>query len=332
MTRLSVVVPSSERPAALRACLAGLHAQSSAADELVVVRREHDRATAAVVREQAAERLVEVTVTIPGLIAAMKAGARKAGGDIIAFTDDDAVPRPDWIERLRRHFADPAVGGVGGRDELHPPAPSDGPPDEVGRVTAWGKVKGNHHGGAGPAREVAVLKGCNIAFRREALAFPHGLRGSGAQVHNELAMCLWARNGGWRIVYDPALVVDHYPAPRPDGSGRGGDSDAAVCDAAYNLVAGLVSLRRDLLWRRAVYGLLLGDRAAPGVARAAAAIPRREPEVVRWLSPSLRGQAAALWDVLRGKTIELVPVGGPGDKRDEEEEDVADSLHASPSP
>ncbi len=312
MTRLSVVIPTFERPDALRTCLAGVRAQVCAADEVVVVRRESDGASSAVRREFGAGWLFEVSVETPGTLAAMEAGARMASGDVIAFTDDDAVPRPDWVERLQRHFADSTVGGVGGRDEIHPPAMGDGPPEDVGRVTAWGKVKGNHHAGGGPPRDVAVLKGCNMAFRREALAFPHGLRGSGAQVHLELGMCLWARARGWRILYDPALVVDHYPAPRSDDYGRGGGSDSAVCDAAYNLVASLVSQRRDLLWRRVVYGLLVGDRSAPGVVRAAAAIPRREPDVAGWLSPSLRGQVEALVDVRRGRAVSMVPLDGRG--------------------
>jgi hypothetical protein len=55
-----------------------------------------------------------------------------------------------------------------------------------------------------------VVQAANMALRREALALPDGLRGSGAQAHFEVAMCLWARKRDWRIVYDPAIVVDHY--------------------------------------------------------------------------------------------------------------------------
>ena len=35
---------------------------------------------------------------------------------IVAITDDDAEPRPDWLARLIGHFAVKSVGGVGGRD------------------------------------------------------------------------------------------------------------------------------------------------------------------------------------------------------------------------
>jgi glycosyltransferase involved in cell wall biosynthesis len=48
-----------------------------------------------------------------GPAAARNAGAAKATGDVLAFTDSDCVPRPDWIERLLEGFAEGVVG-VGG--------------------------------------------------------------------------------------------------------------------------------------------------------------------------------------------------------------------------
>src|SRR5439155_4056745 len=112
-------------------------------------------------------------------------------------------------------------------------------------------------------RDVMVLKGANMAFRREAVALPQGLRGRGAQVHFELAMSLWAIAQGWRLVYDPAAVVDHFIGPRFGADRRGRPERNAVRDATYNYVAALLSQRPELLWRRAAYGLLVGDRAAP---------------------------------------------------------------------
>ena len=126
----------------------------------------------------------------------MEAGVSAARGEIVAFIDDDAVPRPDWLRRLVRHFDDPEVGGVGGRDYIARPEVPNMPTVDVGRVTRWGKVIGNHHRGTGEPRSVMVLKAAGMAFRRHALALPTGLRGAGAQPHFEVAMSLSAIRRG----------------------------------------------------------------------------------------------------------------------------------------
>ncbi len=39
-------------------------------------------------------------VKIPGVVAAMNLKLEMAQGDILAFTDDDAAPGPDWLARM----------------------------------------------------------------------------------------------------------------------------------------------------------------------------------------------------------------------------------------
>jgi len=301
VAKISVVIPTYRRPDYLRRCLEGLETQTRPADEIVVVRRSDDASTRRVVVEYPNRPLTEVLVSAAGVLAAMKAGMTKARGRIVAFTDDDAVPRPDWLQRISHLLDDASVGGVGGRD-IQTPGDGSPPTHNVGRITAWGKVIGNHHAGIGPPREVMVLKAVNMAFRREALRLPSGLRGQGAQAHFEVATCLWARRQGWRLLYDPQLIVDHYPAPRLDGDHRRTPGSSAVRDATYNLVWCLLAGNPGLYWRRAAYGLTIGDRAAPGIARAAMAALTGEWRIVRKLIPSLEGQVGALRDVRRGAT------------------------------
>src|ERR1700726_1221709 len=202
--RLSVVVPSYRRPEELRRCLQGLRGQIMQADQTVVVRRPDDRETADVISEFE-PFVTDVTVMRPGLVAALTVGAAHATGAIIAFTDDDAVPRTDWIRGIAATFSDPSIGGVGGRDCVHHPSLENGDPVievqdalvEVGSLTRWGRAIGNHHIGVGEARDVDTLKGVNMAFRREALALPTYLRGIGTQLHSDLAIALWVRRLGF---------------------------------------------------------------------------------------------------------------------------------------
>jgi glycosyltransferase involved in cell wall biosynthesis/GT2 family glycosyltransferase len=290
----AVVIASYRRPDALRRCLDGLARQSVAPAQTIVVRREGDDATRAVLSEPDLAAVTQVVVSEPGVLAAMRAGRDAARTEIVAFVDDDAVPRWDWLERLLGHLRDPGVGGVGGRDVIVGAARPEAPALDVGRVTAWGRLVGNHHRGAGEARPVMVLKAAGMAFRRCAMTLPDGLRGAGAQVHFEVGMSLAAQRRGWRLIYDPAAIVDHHVAPRFDADRRGRPAPGAVSDAAYNLVHCLLEEAPELVWRRAAYGLLVGDRKIPGVLRAAAALVRREPNVLSDLRPSLAGQLDAL--------------------------------------
>ncbi len=295
----SVVVPSYRRPDDLSRCLGGLAQQSLPPAQTVVVRRAGDVATEAVLARMEHPNLVEVVVNEAGVLAAMEAGVSAAQGDIVAFIDDDAVPRPEWLSRLVRHFDDPEVGGAGGRDYIEHPECSNTPTVDVGRVTCWGKLIGNHHRGTGQPRNVMVLKAAGMAFRRDALALPSGLRGAGAQPHFEVAMSLSALRRGWKLIYDPTAVLDHRIGLRFDADQRGRPAPSAVRDAAYNLVTCLLVEAPELFWRRAVYGLMVGDRSMPGVVRAAVALLRRERNVLNDLRPSLEGQVEALWGYRR---------------------------------
>ncbi len=290
MTSVSIVVPSYRRPDRLGQSLAALARQSRLANEVIVVCRSDDTKTHAVIDDIAGVRRVEVG--LPGVLAAMRAGARAATGDCIGFVNDDAEPHAPWLAGVMAHLADPAVGAAGGRD-IVAHQPEHVPTTDVGRITPNGKLIGNHHLGAGPPRDVDVLKAANMVFRRPALALPDGLRGEGAQVHFEVATCLWAAARGWRLVYDPALVVDHFAGPRFDDDARRTKSARATANAAFNLALCMGSLRPDLRRRRLAYALLAGDKGAPGLLRVARAALDRDALTAARLAPSIRGQLAA---------------------------------------
>jgi GT2 family glycosyltransferase len=290
MSQVTIVVPSYRRPDRLAGSLEALARQSRPPDETLVVCRSDDAPTHAVV--DASPQVMRVDVKMPGVLAAMRAGAQAAHGDCIGFVDDDAEPHPDWLEGIMRHLGDPTVGAVGGRD-IVTPQPESPPAGDVGRITVNGKLIGNHHLGEGPARDVDVLKAANMVFRRPALALPDGLRGEGAQVHFEVVTSLWAKDRGWRLVYDPTLAVDHLPGPRFDDDARGTRSRIATSNSAFNYSMCLIALRPQLRTRRLAYGLLAGDKGAPGLLRAARAVLERDLLVAQRLLPSIRGQLAA---------------------------------------
>jgi len=93
----TVIVPTYRRPHDLARCLQALTQQVSLPAEVIVVVRDQDADTWAMLEtlKSLSLPLKPVTVTVPGVIAAMNAGVAAATGDFIAFTDDDAAPHPD---------------------------------------------------------------------------------------------------------------------------------------------------------------------------------------------------------------------------------------------
>jgi GT2 family glycosyltransferase len=305
--RLSVLIPTWRRPAELLRCLEGLDAQSRPPDEVVVTMRRDDDATASALRELPPRPWGPRVLTVerPGVVASMNAGFEAYEGDVLCMSDDDTVAHADWLERIEQHFAaDGALGGLGGRDFVHGlPEAVDPPAETVGVIRWFGRAIGNHHRGVGPPREVDVLKGVNMSFRREALAgrsLDERLRGEGAQVHFEIALCLAVKRARWRLVYDPAVAVDHYPARRFGDDQRARPSPRALADEVHNET--YVLLRWLPWWRKPLalaYGLLVGSRRAPGLAAAVERALRGQAprDVLGRLEASTRARldAVATW-------------------------------------
>ncbi len=268
--RVSVIVPTYRRPQSLARCLDALDRQTRAAEETIVVVRSDDAASEEVVRSRTpAVRLVPVQRS--GVVAAMNAGLDASGGDVVALTDDDAAPHADWLERIVDAYAgDARIAAVGGRDWVTSYKTGrliDESKPVVGRIDWLGRVTGNHHAGIGEARDVDVLKGVNLSVRGELLRqirFDKRLRGVGTEHHWEVALCLTLRRLGYRVVYDPAIAVDHYPQPRVDDSRMFNSSE--LRDARHNetlaVLEHLSALRGGfhLIWACAI-----GTSTAPGM-------------------------------------------------------------------
>jgi len=125
--RVSVVVATHNRAEELTRMLAGLAGQERPPDEVIVVDDGSTDATAAVLeRHDGDSRLPLRVIRRPlaaGPATAREDGWRAAGGDLIAFTDDDCVPGPGWLAEAERAWgrrADTFVQGRTEPEEEHP--------------------------------------------------------------------------------------------------------------------------------------------------------------------------------------------------------------------
>jgi GT2 family glycosyltransferase len=110
---VSVVVPTCGRPELLRRCVAALEAQTLASAQYEII-------------------IVDDTTSRRGPAAARNIGWRRASAPIIAFTDDDTIPEPRWLEEGLRAMR-PGVDALAGRIVMPVPAtPTDDERNEQG--------------------------------------------------------------------------------------------------------------------------------------------------------------------------------------------------------
>jgi glycosyltransferase involved in cell wall biosynthesis len=142
---VSVVVPTRERPERLAALLAALRAQTLAPArfEVIVVDDASTDSTPSLLKREAASSPFRLRMlrrgSSTGPAAARNEGWRGAAGEVIAFTDDDCEPAPEWLAAgLRAARAAPGAV-IQGRTEPNPAElRHQGPFSRTLRVTELG--------------------------------------------------------------------------------------------------------------------------------------------------------------------------------------------------
>jgi len=306
--QVTVLVPTYKRPDSLLSCLTALLDQQTPPDEVVVVARRDDASSRLLMARFTTERirlvLVDVHAGEPGLVVALNAGLAASLGDIVCLTDDDAVAHPDWISQIIAAFrADPLLGAVGGRDWLYYDGKAEGGAAPlVGTMSWYGRRVGNHHLGVGAARDVAVLKGVNLAVRGDllrAIGFDTRLQGRPTEHHWELGLCLRLLRQGYRVVYNPAIVVQHNVQPRVDED-RVFRPNQIRASAHNETLALLDHLSLPGRVTHLFLAAVLGTSSAPGVVRAGVSLIRPGgTSCLRYLGANLSGRRSAVIEYRR---------------------------------
>ena len=137
-------------------------------------------------------------------------GVENAKGEIIAFLDDDAYPRENWLSELAGNFTDERLAGVGG--------PGTTPQED----TFWQKVGGAVYeskmmsGGysyrylVDRRRMVDDYPTCNLALRKDVFQEAGGFQ-TNFWPGEDTELCLTVtKKLGYNIVYDPLVEVCHH--------------------------------------------------------------------------------------------------------------------------
>jgi len=152
-----------------------------------------------------------------GSAAARNVGIHHATGDIVAFIDDDAVAKEDWLQCLRKHYRNPHVVAVGGQ-----------------AISIWSRerpywfageldwvIGGTYKGHPEKLSEVRNLIWPNMSFRRkicERIGFIRtdiGALGKVPRSGDETEFCIRMKHliPNAVILYEPRAIVYHKASP-----------------------------------------------------------------------------------------------------------------------
>ena len=238
---VDVVIPTFNRTDALERCLSALEHQSIPPRSITVIDDSDDDHGPAISRNK---------------------GWRKGSAPIVAFTDDDCVPRFDWIEKIMLSFEEDSVDAIegsvtseiGGLMTSMDPHPKD----------RWNR-----------------FKTANMAYKRVVLEDLNGFD-ERYYIHREDTDLAWrAIKSGFKVKWAPECIVHH-----PDRSGVERDRIRSEL-LLFNLdrkkyvevAAGMISIQK----------ILNGDWA-----RRRAMMRSYKDEYV---SPLTRLESARLWSV-----------------------------------
>jgi GT2 family glycosyltransferase len=197
--RVSVVVCSYNGARTLRDTLEGLARLQYPNFEVIVVNDGSTDATPALAAEYDV-RLISTDNR--GLSSARNTGWQAASGEIVAYIDDDAYPDPHWLHYIAYSFMTRDWVGVGG--------PNIAPPGDGAIAECVANAPGGPVHVLVSDREAEHIPGCNMAFRREALAAVGGFDPRYRAAGDDVDLCWRLQQRGGRIGFHAGAMDWHH--------------------------------------------------------------------------------------------------------------------------
>ena len=220
MPKISIIIPTLNRPDSLNECLKKIDACLSRENvnlEAVIVDSSDNDYSKVVSEKFQFSKYIKTVVRNRSL--QRNYGIREASGDILAFLDDDCLVREDWLKNVLRSYKRSGTDAIGGvvldkdqeRSEFYGT-------EIIGKIFSSGLTIANFNSLISRIIETDWLPGGNMAFKRSLFLKIAGFDKEciGTASYEETDLCLRAKIAGAKIYFDPSIVVDHVRAKRAD--------------------------------------------------------------------------------------------------------------------
>ena len=149
----------------------------------------------------------------PGYAAAVNVGVRESRAEhVVVMNPDVVIDAPRDVSRLLAHFDDPAVGVVAPALVLPTGARQDSARDvPVPWQLVARRVFGGQHGRVDAEKPCVVdwVVGACLGIRRSAFEALGGFDERYRFYFEDVDFCVRLWRAGWKVVYDPTVVVRH---------------------------------------------------------------------------------------------------------------------------
>jgi glycosyltransferase involved in cell wall biosynthesis len=196
---VTVIIPCFNAIKTIGSILTALKQQKTDFPYEIIVVDSSDDGTTEIIRSFPEVHLIRLErQTLPG--SGRNLGVSHAQGEIVAFTDSDCVPDPDWLSRILSQHRSKDTDGVGG-------CVINGYPRSI---TAWVShlIEFNEWTERTPERFVTNIPSCNLSFKRDSIIkyrihytdiFP-----------SEDTLFNWdLTEKGGKIYFDPKIRITH---------------------------------------------------------------------------------------------------------------------------
>jgi GT2 family glycosyltransferase len=190
---IAVITTVRDGEDALRGLADALEAQTLRDFEWVVIDNASRDRTAEVARARDATVVAEPR---PGRARARNRGVAATNAELLAFTDADCRPQPEWLERLTACLkrGEPLVAG-------RVVVTTSEPPNPIERFDALWRFRDDPQRGWAPT--------ANLGMRREAFDAIGGFDADYRHIGEDVDLCLRAGDAGFALTRCPDAVVEH---------------------------------------------------------------------------------------------------------------------------
>lgn len=215
--KVSIVINTLNRLSTLPNTLKALQYLRYPTFEVIVVNGPSTDGTQEYLSRDWSNKIKLCSCPLANLSLSRNIGIENAAGDVVCFIDDDAIPEPDWLDKIVSSYVDDSIGAVGGwaRDNSgvhfqtkYIASSLDGTSkidfDNESDLNSFIKSHQDYF---------AALIGVNSSFRRKVLDELRGFDEEYQYYLEETDLIYRINKAGWRVEMLPDAEVHHKVAP-----------------------------------------------------------------------------------------------------------------------